>query len=91
MIDFTKTFKPEQIEKQVADVVTKSKDLAIKTIDFNEIIFKESLKFFNEATDKFFYTYTVKAADAVSQTTEYAKEFIQTGSVKAFPTNGTKN
>ena len=31
MIDFTKTFKPEQIEKQVADVVTKSKDLAIKT------------------------------------------------------------
>ena len=91
MFDLTKTFKPEQMEKQVADAVTKSKDIAVKAIDFNEIIFKESLNFFNDITDKFFYTYTLKAAEAVNQTSGYAKEFIQTGTVKALSTGGAKN
>jgi len=90
MIDFTKTVKPELIEKNIADAVTKSKDIAIKTIDFNEVLFKESLKFFNDITDKFFYTYTVKAAEAVNQTSEYAKEFIQTGTLKEVFANGAK-
>ena len=91
MIDFTKTVKPEQIEKQIADAVTKSKDVALKVVDYNEAMFKESLKFFNDVTDKFFYTYTVKAAEAVNQSTGYAKEFIQTGTVKSLFGNSVKN
>ena len=91
MIDFTKTVKPEQIEKQIADVVTKSKEAAIKVVDYNEAVFKESLKLFNDMTDKFFYTYTVKAAEAVNQSTGYAKEFIQTGTVKSLFGNSVKN
>ena len=91
MIDLTKTVKPELIEKNIADAVEKSKSFATKAVDFNNIIFKESLKFFNEVTDKYFQTYTVKASEAADKSTEYAKEFIQTGSIKAFSTNSFKN
>ena len=91
MIDFTKPVKPEQIEKNVADAVNKSKEMAIKVVDYNEAVFKESIKLFNDMTDKFFYTYTVKAAEAVNQSTVYAKEFIQTGTVKSLFGNSVKN
>ena len=88
MFDFTKlAIKPEQIQ----DGINKSKDVAVKAVDYNNALFKESLKFFNDVTDKFFYTYTVKAAEAVNQSTEYAKELIQTGTIKSVLASSTKN
>ena len=88
MFDFTKlAIKPEQIQ----DGIEKSKSAAVKAVDFNNTLFKESMKFFNDVTDKFFYTYTVKATEAVNQSTEYAKEFIQTGTVKSVFGNSAKN
>lgn len=87
-MDFTKfTFKPESIDSTVA----KTKEVAIKTVDFNNTMFKESLKFFNDVTDKFFYTYTEAVAKAANQGSEYAKEFINTGTVKTLFANGGKN
>lgn len=87
MFDYTKSFKPEQFQ----DTVEKSKEVAIKAVEFNAIIAKESIKFFNDVTDKYFYTYTAKVAEAVNQGSEYAKEFIQTGTIKALSTGGLKN
>lgn len=88
MFDFTKlSVKPEQFQ----DVIEKSKEIAEKTVDFNSTMSKESLKFFNDVTDKYFYAYTVKVAEAINQGTEYAKEFIKTGAIKPVYTNSTKN
>ena len=61
--------------------ITKTTDVAVKAIDFNHAVFKESMKFFNDITDKAFYTYTVSTADAVNKVTEYAKETIKTQKV----------
>lgn len=68
MIDYTK-FNPEK-------VITKTSEVAVKAIEFNQCVFKESMKFFNDITDKAFYTYTVQALDAVDKVTGYAKETI---------------
>ena len=88
MFDYTKfNVKPEQVQ----DTIEKSKDFAIKTVEFNNTIAKESLKFFNDVTDKYFYTYTAKVAEAVNQGSEYAKEFIKTGTVKSLYTNSGKD
>jgi|NOAtaT_6_FD_contig_31_818485_length_451_multi_6_in_0_out_0_1 predicted DNA-binding protein (UPF0278 family) len=72
MFDYFKNAKVPQID----EIVAKSTDVAIQTIDYQNSVFKETLKFFNTVTDKFFYTYTVSAADAVNKGTEYAKEAI---------------
>lgn len=69
MLSFTT--KPE-------DIVTKTSEVAVKSMDFGQLIFKESMKFFNDITDKAFYTYTVQATDAINKVTEYAKEAITT-------------
>lgn len=88
MFDYTKmTMKPEQVQ----DTIEKSKDFAIKTVEFHNTIAKESLKFFNDVTDKYFYTYTAKVAEAVNQGSEYAKEFIKTGTVKSLYPSSAKN
>ena len=88
MFDYTQfTVKPEQIQ----DTVKKSKDIAIKFVEFQNAIAKETLDFFNNVTDKYFYTYTAKISEAVNQGSEYAKEFIQTGTVKAVSTNSGKH
>ena len=72
MIDYSKFLKVPQIDEMSA----KATELGLQAIDYNETLFKETLKFFNNATDKFFYTYTVNMADAVSKGTEYAKEAV---------------
>ena len=88
MIDFTKlSIKPEQIQ----DAVEKTKTVAVKAVDYNGTVAKESLKFFNDVTDKYFYAYTTKVAEAINQGTEYAKEFIQTGTIKSLYTGSAKN
>jgi len=74
-----------------AFVVNKSKDIAVSTVDFGNTLFNESLKYFNEITGKTFYTYTVKAAEAHTQVTDYAKEFIKTGTVKEIFAGSAKN
>ena len=91
MIDFLKPIKSEQVEKNISEVVNKSKDIAVKTVDFQNAMFKESLKFFNDVTDKYFYTYTSKLAEAADQSVGYAKEYIQTGTVKTVFANSAKN
>lgn len=63
-------------------VVEKSTSIAIQTIEFQRTLFAETLKYFNDVTDKMFYTYTVKAAETVNSATEYAKENITTGQKK---------
>ena len=84
MFDLPKT-------QDFAFVVNKSKEVATSTVDFGNTLFNESLKFFNEITNKTFYTYTVKAAEANNQATEYAKEFIQTGTIKEIFAGSGKN
>jgi poly-beta-hydroxyalkanoate depolymerase len=69
----------------------KQKNLAIKAVDFNKEMADLSLKFFDEITEKYFYTYTLKASEMVKQGTENAKEFIKTGAVKTVFGNSTKN
>jgi len=56
--------------------VKKTTDVTIKALEFQELLFKESLDFFNDITDKAFYTYNVNAAKAITKGTEYAKEAI---------------
>jgi hypothetical protein len=84
MFDFPKT-------NDFAFAVNKTKDVAVSTVDFGNTLFNESLKFFNEITGKTFYTYTVKAAEAHTQVTDYAKEFIKTGTIKEIFANSGKN
>lgn len=84
MFDFPKT-------NDFAFVVNKSKEVATSTVDFGNTIFNEGLKFFNEITNKTFYTYTVRAAEANNQATEYAKEFIKTGTIKEIFAGSGKN
>ena len=84
MFDLPKT-------QDLAFVVNKSKEVATSTVDFGNTLFNESLKFFNEITGKTFYTYTVKAAEANEQATEYAKEFIKTGTIKEIFAGSGKN
>ena len=84
MFDLPKT-------QDLAFAVNKSKDVAVSTVDFGNALFTESLKFFNEITNKTFYTYTVKAAEANNQATEYAKEFIKTGTIKEIFAGSGKN
>ena len=84
MFDFPKT-------NDFAFAVNKTKDVAASTVDFGNTLFNESLKFFNEITGKTFYTYTVKAAEAHTQVTDYAKEFIKTGTIKEIFANSGKN
>ncbi len=84
MFDLPKT-------QDLAFVVNKSKEVATSTVDFGNTIFNEGLKFFNEITNKTFYTYTVRAAEANNQATEYAKEFIKTGTIKEIFANSGKN
>ena len=60
--------------------VKKTTDATIKALEFQELLFKESLDFFNDITDKAFYTYGVQAEKAITKGTEYAKEsLIKTG------------
>ena len=84
MFDFPKT-------QDLAFAVNKSKEVATSTVDFGNTIFNEGLKFFNEITNKTFYTYTVRAAEANNQATEYAKEFIKTGTIKEIFAGSGKN
>lgn len=84
MFEFPKT-------QDLAFAVNKSKDVVVSTVDFGNALFTEGLKFFNEITNKTFYTYTVKAAEANNQATEYAKEFIKTGTVKEIFANSAKD
>jgi len=84
MFDFPKT-------NDITFAINKTKDVAISTVDFGNTLFNESLKFFNEITGKTFYTYTVKAAEAHTQVTDYAKEFIKTGTIKEIFANSGKN
>ena len=65
---------------ELNDAVKKTTDVTIKALEFQELIFKESLDFFNDITDKAFYTYGVQAEKAITKGTEYAKEaIIKTG------------
>jgi hypothetical protein len=69
-------FKVPELDK----AVKKTTDVTIKALEFQELLFKESLDFFNDITDKAFYTYGVQAEKAITKGTEYAKEaLIKTG------------
>jgi hypothetical protein len=69
-------FKVPELDK----AVKKTTDVTIKALEFQELLFKESLEFFNDITDKAFYTYGVQAEKAITRGTEYAKEaLIKTG------------
>lgn len=61
---------------ELNDAVKKTTDVTIKALEFQELLFKESLDFFNDITDKAFYTYGVQAEKAITKGTEYAKEAI---------------
>lgn len=63
-------------------VFNKAVDIGLATIDYQAKMFTNTLEYFNQVTDKMFYTYTVKAAESVNTATEYAKENITTGSKK---------
>ena len=67
---------------EINQVINKATDIAIKTIDFQKAIFAESMKYFNDVTDKYFYAFTVQTAEAANKSVEYAKENITTGSKK---------
>lgn len=58
-------------------LINKTADVAACTIDLNNSIFHQSLKFFNEITDKMYYSYTVKAAESLNTVSDYAKENIK--------------
>ncbi len=69
-------FKVPELDK----AVKKTTDVTIKALEFQELLFKESLYFFNDITDNAFYTYGVQAEKAITKGTEYAKEaLIKTG------------
>jgi hypothetical protein len=69
---FAKTLETPELEY----AVNKSIDATIATIEFQGDILTKSLEFFNQVTDKMFYTYTVKAAETINTATENAKENI---------------
>lgn len=69
---FTKNLETPELEY----AVNKSIDLTVSTIEFQGSILTKSLEFFNEVTDKMFYTYTVKAAESINAATDNAKENI---------------
>ena len=73
------------------EVVSKSTDFGIKAIDFTNAVFKEQLKFFNDVTDKFFYTYTTQVAEAANKGAEYAKETLGKVEVATIFGNSAKN
>lgn len=83
MFDLPKT-------QDITFVVNKSKDVALSTVNFGTTLFNESVKFFNEITNNTFYTYTHKVVESNNQMSEYAKEFIQTGTIKEVFGNGVK-
>jgi hypothetical protein len=58
-------------------VITKSTNIMVDTIEFQESVLIKSLEYFNKITDRMFYTYTEKAAETVNAATEYAKENIK--------------
>lgn len=65
---------------ELDEAVKKSTNVTIKALEFQELLFRESLDFFNDITDKAFYTYGVQAEKAITKGTEYAKEaLIKTG------------
>lgn len=63
-------------------VFNKSTDIAIATMDYHAKLFTVTLEYFNQVTDRMFYTYTVKAAESVNGATEYAKENITSNKKK---------
>jgi hypothetical protein len=70
------SFKVPELDKAVKQTT----DVTIKALEFQELMFKKSLDFFNDITDKAFYTYGVQAEKAITKGTEYAKEaLIKTG------------
>lgn len=75
----------------IAFAVNKSKEIAKTAVTFNNTVFNEAIKCFNQITNNTYYTYTAKVVEFSNQTADYAKEFIQTGTVKAFSGSSVKN
>jgi hypothetical protein len=59
-------------------IMNKTTNTIEATIDFNAALFTKSLEYFNEVTDKKFYSATVQIADSINNITDYAKENIKT-------------
>lgn len=54
----------------------KANTFAVKSLDFQFGVTKQTVDFFDSITDKKFYTYTQKALETVRTMNEYAKENI---------------
>lgn len=67
---------------EVEYVINKTTSNIAATIDFNTLLFTKSLEYFNDITDKMFYSYTVKAADTLNNVSDYAKENINQSTIK---------
>jgi len=57
--------------------VDKTTDISIKSIDFGTNMVRESLNYFDNVTDKAFYTYSKNIVDVTNKVAEYAKETIK--------------
>ena len=77
--------------QDIAFAVNKTKEIAVSTVELNNKIFNEVVKCFNEITNNSFYTYSTKVVEFTNQNSDYAKEFIQTGTVKSLFGNSVKN
>lgn len=66
---------------EINQAIDKATGIAIQTLDYQKALFSETLKYFNDVTDKYFYTYTVQTAEAVNKGMEYAKENINKSKV----------
>lgn len=67
---------------EVEYVINKTTSNIAATIDFNTLLFTKSLEYFNDITDKMFYSYTVKATDTLNNVSDYAKENINQSTTK---------
>jgi hypothetical protein len=57
-------------------IVNKSASTIASTIEFNTVLFTQSLEYLNKITDKMFYAWTVQAADTINTVSDHAKENI---------------
>jgi hypothetical protein len=59
------------------NIAVKSTSFMVDTMEFQKSVYIKSLEYFNQITDRMFYTYTEKASETIEAATEYAKENIK--------------
>jgi hypothetical protein len=71
-----------KILPEVEYAFNKTTDVMVSTIDFNTVMTSKSIDYFNQVTDRMFYTWTVQAIDAINKVSNYAKENITESKTK---------